>query len=431
MIDIKLLREQPDIFKKACKNKNATIDIDEILRLDKKNRFLQQKLQESQSEINKKSKTQPSLQGISELRGQKEEIKKLEAEQKNLQEKLTELLYKIPNIPSDDTPIGKDASANVVMCEKGEKPKFSFPPREHWELGDKLGILNMERATRVSGARFAYLLGDLALMQFAIIQHTLSIVTQEAILKKIIQAAKLNVSPKPFVPVIPPVFIRPDVYQRMARLEPKEERYYIPSDDVYLVGSAEHTLGPYLLGETLSENDLPMRFIGYSSSFRREAGSYGKDMKGIIRVHQFDKLEMESFTSAQHSVQEQDFIVSVQEYLVQSLKLPYRVVKISAGDMGGPDARQIDIETWMPGQGQYRETHTSDLNTDYQARRLKIKIKKKNGSQEYAHMNDATAFAIGRILVAIMENYQNKNGTIGIPSVLQKYMHGKKIINGV
>jgi seryl-tRNA synthetase len=241
-------------------------------------------------------------------------------------------------------------------------------------------------------------------------------------LREIADGVKKGYNAKAFVPVVPPVMIRPEVYERMDRLEPKEERYHIPSDDLYLIGSAEHTLGPLHMDETLAEKDLPIRYIGFSTSFRREAGSYGKDTRGILRVHQFDKLEMESFTVAEDSTTEQDFIVAVQEYLVRSLELPYQVVAICTGDMGKPDARQLDIETWMPGQNRYRETHTSDLMTDYQARRLGTKVKRANGKMELVHMNDATAFAIGRILIAIIENNQTADGKIRVPDVLQPYV---------
>ena len=224
--------------------------------------------------------------------------------------------------------------------------------------------------------------------------------------------------------------IKPEPYVRMARLSlvDKDERYYLPQDDLYLIGSAEHTLGSMYMDEALPADQLPIRYIGYSTSFRREAGSYGKDMKGILRLHQFDKLEMESFTLPEDSEQEQNFIVAIQEYLIQSLDIPYQVVQICTGDMGKPDSRQIDMECWMPGQNKYRETHSSDLMTDYQTRRLGTKIRKIDGTSVYAHTNDATAFAIGRILIAIMENYQTKQGTIRVPKVLQKWLRLKKIV---
>jgi len=210
----------------------------------------------------------------------------------------------------------------------------------------------------------------------------------------------------------------------MARLseQDKNERYYLQQDDMYLIGSAEHTLGPIHMDEIIDEKDLPKRYIAFSSCFRREAGSYGKDTQGILRVHQFDKLEMESFTTPENSIKEQNFIVGIQEYLMKKLELPHRLMMICTGDMGKPDARQIDVETWMPGQNKYRETHTSDLNTDYQSRRLNTRVKRKNGQIEFVHMNDATAFAVGRMIVAIVENFQKKDGTIKIPKILKKYL---------
>jgi len=223
--------------------------------------------------------------------------------------------------------------------------------------------------------------------------------------------------------------IRPEVFTKMARLseEDKDERYYLPSDDLYLIGSAEHTLGPLHMNESINEKDAPVRYVGFSPSFRREAGSYGKDTRGILRVHQFDKVEIETFTTIEKQDEEHEFVVAIQEYLMQSLKIPYRVMLLSTGDMGKPDARQIDIESWMPGQDKYRETHSADMMGDYQSRRLKTKIKNKDGGNEYAAMIDATVFAIGRTLIAIMENYQTEKGTIKIPKVLQKHVGVKEV----
>jgi seryl-tRNA synthetase len=235
-------------------------------------------------------------------------------------------------------------------------------------------------------------------------------------------------SPKPFIPVIPPLMVRPEIFSRMARLEPREERYYIQQDDLFLIGSAEHTLGPLHLDKNIEEKDLPVRYIGYSTAFRREAGSYGKDIRGILRMHQFDKLEMESFSLPENSVKEQDFFVAIQEYFMQQLNISYKVMMICKGDMGAPDARQIDLECWIPSQNKYRETHTADLMTDYQSRRLNTRVKRRDGLSQFAHMNDATAFAIGRTIIAILENYQQKDGSIVVPDVLRKYMNKDKIM---
>lgn len=422
MLNIKFIRDNKDIVKEAVKNKKARVNVDELLELDRKRREIIEASESLKAEQNRGSKGPQSPERIEELKKLKEKIKGLEDNLAEIEIKFYESMLSVPNIPSDDTPIGPDESANKVIRQVGQIPQFSFKPKEHWELGQQLDILDIERAVKVSGTRFVYMKGGLAMMEFALTNYALSILTNHDKLKKIIKKAKLDVSDSPFIPVLPPVFIKPDVFQKMGRLEPKEERYYIQNDDLYLVGSAEHTLGSMHMDEFLKFEDLPLRYVGFSTAFRREAGSYGKDTKGMLRVHQFDKLEMESFTIPEDSQKEQDFIVAIQEYMIQELELPYRVVVISTGDMGTPDARQIDIETWMPGQNKYRETHTSDLMTDFQSRRLGIRYKKDNKS-EFVHMNDATAFA-GRTLIAIMENYQTEKGTIKIPKVLQKYMGG-------
>lgn len=429
MLDIKFIRENPDLIKDAVCKKGVKFDVDQLLAVDKRRKHVLQELEAKRAKQNAGSRGGPKAPTELEvLKKLKEEIKILEEEIKHIEKEFDELMLQVPNIPSDDTPVGADASSNVVVKEVGKKLVFDFKPKEHWQLGQELDVIDIERASRVSGARFAYLKRALGLMQFALLQHALSLFTDESLLKKIVKKAGLKVSSKPFIPVIPPVFIKPEVMQKMARLEPKDERYHIPSDDLYLIGSAEHTMGAMHMDETFTEKELPIRYIGYSTSFRREAGSYGQDTKGILRLHQFDKLEMESFCLPEDSTQEQDFFVAIQEYLMQSLGLPYRVVKICTGDMGKPDARQIDIETWMPGQDKYRETHTADLMTDYQARRLNTKIRRPNGKTEFAHMNDATAFAIGRTIIAIMENYQTKKGTVLVPKVLKKWMLGVKEI---
>lgn len=425
MLDIKFIRENKEIVKEAVKNKRATVNVDELLSIDEKRRNLIETSEKIKAEQNKRSGHQ-SPESIEELRKLKENFKGSENKLAEAEAQFQDLMLKVPNIPSTDTPIGSDESSNKVVRQIGKIPVFSFNPKEHWEIGQELDVLDTERAAKVSGTRFVYMKGGLALMEFALIQYALSILTDRAHLKKIIKKAKLNISDMPFIPVLPPVFIKPEVFQKMGRLEPKEERYYIPSDNLYLVGSAEHTLGSMHMDEFIPMDELPLRYVGFSTAFRREAGSYGKDTKGMLRVHQFDKLEMESLSLPEDSQKEQDFIVAIQEHMVQELGLSYQVVAICTGDMGMPDARQIDIETWMPGQNKYRETHTSDLMTDFQSRRLGIKFKRNNRS-EFVHMNDATAFA-GRTLIAILENYQTEKGTVAIPKILQKYMGGIKEI---
>lgn len=426
MLDIKFIRENKDLVTNAAKNKNVDIDINHVLEIDTKYRELLQAVENLRSERNRLAKEK----NIEEGKKLKVKLEKEEHALLAVKEELQNLLMKIPNVPLADTPLGKDESSNVEIKKIGNIPAFSFKVRDHLELGDLLEIINMEKASRIVGSRFVYLLGEAALLEVALLQYTFHVLQNEKILQEIADKIEKGYSAKPFIPVIPPVMIKPEVFKRMARLDPgqEEERYHLQKDDLYLIGSAEHTLGSLHMDETISEEKFPIRYVGFSSSFRREAGSYGKDIRGMLRVHQFDKIEMESFTLLENSRKEQDFIVSIQEYLVQSLKLPYRVMNICTGDMGAPDARQIDIETWIPSQNKYRETHTSDLMTDYQARRLNTKVKRKNNEVEFAHMNDATAFAIGRIIIAILENYQKEDGTVIVPEVLQKYTGFDKIL---
>lgn len=426
MLDIKLLREEPEKIKQGIAAKNADPKlVDVFLELDKKWRDLTLRLDNLRAEQKKLSEKRD----IEGAKKNKEEIKTLEAQLPDIEKERELVWIQIPNLPDADVPIGKNENENVALRKWGEPKKFDFKVRDHMEIGESLGLIDVEHAAKVSGARFNYLKGDAVLLETAIVSHVFNSLTDAKLIKNLADKVKKNYSPKTFVPVLPPVMIRPEVFRRMGRLDPgqEEERYYLPKDDLYLVGSAEHTLGPLHMDETIPEENLPIRYIGFSTSFRREAGSYGKDTKGILRVHQFDKLEIESFTVPEDSRTEQDFIVSIQEYLMRSFELPYQVVAICTGDMGGPDARQIDIETWMPSQNKYRETHTSDMMTDYQARRLGTKVKRANSKTELVHMNDATAFALGRIIIAILENYQRKDGKVDVPKILQKYV-GKKVI---
>jgi seryl-tRNA synthetase len=424
MLDIKYIRENPDKVKAACKNKNVDADIDALLALDAERRTLQSKIEDLNRERNEAAKAKDIERGKA-LKGQSSEA---EARMTELDAAITPVVMKLPNVPSDDTPIGPDESGNVVIRQVGTPPEFSFPIKDHVELGKLHGLIDNELGAEVSGARFTYLMGDLVLLQQAITNFVFSCLTDRGSLEGIIAKAGLDVPATPFIPVVPPLMIKPEVFQRMARLEPREERYHIPSDDLYLIGSAEHTLGPMHMDESLDEASLPLRYVACTAAFRREAGSYGKDTKGILRLHQFDKIEMESFSAPEQSLGEQNLFVAIQEHVLQSFGVPYQVVQVCTGDMGGPDSRQIDIESWMPGQGRYRETHTSDLMTDYQARRLGTRVKRRAGGSEFAHTNDATAVALGRMLIAVMENFQREDGSIAVPEILVPYMGGRTVI---
>ncbi|MFA5876859.1 MAG: serine--tRNA ligase [Candidatus Paceibacterota bacterium] len=425
MLDIKFIQDNPDIVRAAIVNKKGKpVDIDEVLKLHEERKGVKQRIEE----VNRKRNEAAATRDIETGKLLKEELQALEARHGALEKDLVTLLLKIPNIPSPDTPIGASEDENVVLREVGEKRSFGpFSPRQHFEIGSDLGIINSEKAGVVSGARFAYLMGDLALMQFGLLNLAMKVLTDEDILKGVIERAGLKVSSKPFIPVIPPYMVRSAVMNRMARLDPIDERYYFEKDDEVLIGSAEHTLGPIHMDEVIPEEMLPIRYVGYSPSFRREAGSYGKDTRGLIRMHHFDKVEMETFTKPEEGYQEQDFMVALQEHFLQLLGLPYQVISICTADMGFPDQRQFDMNTWMPGQGAYRETHTSDYMGGFQARRLNTRTKRSDGAMEFVHMNDATLVAMGRTLAAILENYQESNGTVRVPKVLQQYV-GKDIL---
>ena len=424
MLDIQFIRENPDIVRAAIKNKNKEgVDLDRILALAEERR----KVAGEVGDINKKRNAAQNARDVETGQALKNELKIAEEKYQAIEKELVGLLVKVPNIPSADTPLGPDESGNKIIRQWGEKPQFSFAPKAHWDLGRELGIIDAEKAAEVSGPRFVYIKGDLALLEFALMQFAMQILISAETLQKIITDAGLAVSSKPFVPVIPPLMMRSQVMNRMARLDPIDDRFYLEKDDLVLIGSAEHTLGPLHMDEVLPEEALPLRYVAVTPAFRREAGAAGKDTRGILRLHQFDKMEMESFTRPEDGLAEQDLMVAIQEYIMQQLKLPYQVVAICTGDMGFPDKRQIDIETWMPGQDTYRETHTSDYIGGFQARRLNTRLKRANGEKEPVHMNDATALS-QRPLIAILENYQNEDGSVTIPEVLRPYMGGREKI---
>ncbi len=433
MIDIKILRNTPDVVRKALHDKvTRWVDLDEVIRLDSERVKLQQELDALRARKNEisasmgKGKPEPSV--LEEAKSVKEKIQALEPEYDRVEGEFLALYKRIPNIPTADTPIGLTEEENVVVKQWGKIREFAFTPKNHAEIAAVRGWIDKDRAANVAGARFAYLMGDLVRLQFALIQYVMDTLGDSSILDKIIAENNLKVSNKPFTPVLPPYMIKTAPYDAMDRLEPREERYKIEWEDLWLQGSAEHVLGSMHAGEIFSEADMPVRYLGYATSFRGEAGTYGKDMEGIIRMHQFDKLEMESFSTAETSHDEHLLFAGVQEYLMQSLEIPYQKLQKCTFDIGKPNAKGSDIEAWLPGQGKYRETHTADYMTDYQARRLQTRVRRNSGEVELIHTNDATAFACGRALVAIMENYQNEDCTINVPKVLQKYLGGKERI---
>lgn len=415
MLDINFIRENPEEVKRGVAKK--MIDpkmVDKFLRLDAEWRAKVASLDKLKAEQNKVSEEISAEKNdhlLSRAQILKKRIAEVKAEKEELENKRKVILEALPNVPASDVPVG-DASANRVLREVGEKPNFKFKPKDYLTIAENLGLINTKKAAAVAGSRFGYLLGDAVLLEFALVQFAF---------EKLVKAE--------FVPVVPPVFIRPEVFEGMGRLskDQKEERYFLEKDNLYLVGSAEHTLGPIHLNDVLNEEDLPRRYAGFSTCFRREAGSYGKDTKGILRVHQFDKVEMFSFTKPEDSEKEFQFLLSLQEEMMQELALPYQVVYIASGDMDWAGLKQYDIETWLPASGEYRETHSATNTTDFQARGINAKYKTKDSRKDFVYMLNATAFAIGRTLIAIIENYQTAKGTILVPKVFQDYLGKKEI----
>jgi seryl-tRNA synthetase len=422
MIDLKLIREKTDFVKEKISQKGVDPSIvDQLLEIDKKRRDILSKIENLRAKKNLAEEKILTSENKEELRQLLKELKGVISQQeedlKKIEEEWKKLWALIPNLPLEDVPIGKDENDNVVLREVGEKTKFRFSPKDYLQISEKLDIIDTLRAGKTSGTRFGFLKRGAALLEIALIRFAFERITKHG-----------------FIPVIPPVLIKPEPFWAMGYLDRgKEEVYYLEKDDLYLIGTAEQILGPMHMDEVLKEEDLPLRYVGFSSCFRREAGSYGKDTKGILRVHQFDKIEMFIFSKPQESIKEHELLLSIEEELMQALRIPYRVLKICTGDLGDPAAAKYDIEAWLPGQnegkGQYRETHSTSNCTDFQARRLNIKYQNKNtGKLEFVHTLNGTGLAIGRTIIAIIENYQTQEGFIRVPKVLVPYMGGIKII---
>jgi len=415
MLDINFIRENPQKVKEACEKKNIKCDVDGVLDLDKKKRELLVKSEDLKAQQNKLGKSFGAAQdkeNIEEAKKLKNKIKEIEPDLKETDEKLKTLLLQLPNIPFDDVPVGTDETANIIVRQIGKKSKFNFKVKDYMQLGESLDLIDTERAGKISGSRFGFIKNELALLEFALIKLALDTLTKES-----------------FKPIIPPVMVKEEIASGTGFLEgtDKQECYYLQDDKLYLTGTSEQSLTGMHKNEILEEKKLPLRYVGFSTCFRREAGSYGKDTKGILRVHQFDKLEMVIFSRQEDSKKEHELILSIEEKLIKALDLPYQVINICAGDLGRPAAKKYDIETWLPSENKYRETHSTSNCTDFQARRLNIRYKDKNNKMQFAHTLNGTAFAIGRILIMIMENYQQKDGSINVPKVLQKYAGFKKI----
>ena len=439
MLDIRFIREHRDEVQENARRKNYSVDVASLIRLDDERRQLLAQADELRERRNGNAAKLKGIQGapdqaiIDEGRTIKTQLAEVERRLTSCDQDVLVMQKSIPNMAYDDVPLGESEADNVVAKQVGEPTAFPFEPKNHWEIAEQRQWIDKERAAKVAGSRFAYIKGDLVKLQFAIIQFVIDTLSDEKTVASIANDAGIKtISPRAFTPVLPPLMIRTELYDDMDRLEPREDRYKLEDDDMWLQGSAEHVLGSMHAGEVLSEQQLPLRYLGYATSFRREAGTYGKDMEGILRMHQFDKLEMESFSTAEDGLQEHLLFVAIQEYLLHTLDIPYRVIQKCTADIGKPNARGIDMEAWLPGQNQYRETHTADYMTDYQARRLKTRVRRETGeragSLELVHTNDGTAFALGRAMIAIIENNQQADGSVTVPEVLRSYMGGRSVL---
>jgi seryl-tRNA synthetase len=416
MIDIKLIRENPQYVIEGCKKKQIEVDINNIVLLDKERRELLSKIEEFRTIKNEANKKMQSADKagkekiIEEMRDFNKENEGLEKKYKEIEEKFISELKKVPNIPFDEVPVGKSDKENKVLRKEGKIRNFDFEVKDYIEITKKMDIIDTERAAKTSGARFGIMKGDAALLQIALVNFAFDI------------TKKYN-----FIPVIPPVMLKTEMMAGMGYVERGEDEIYrLEKDDLYLIGTSEQIIGSMHSNEVFDEKELPKRYVGYSSCFRREAGSYGKDTRGILRVHQFEKVEMFSFTTPEKSKEEHEILLKIEEEIMQLLEIPYQVIDICSGDLGDPAAKKYDIEAWMPGQNEYRETHSTSNCTDYQARRLNIRYKNEDGTS-YLHMLNGTAIAIGRIMIALIENHQQKDGSIKIPEALIKYTHFEKI----
>lgn len=413
MIDIALLREQPEVVKTAVKNRHWDVDVDAIVLADEAYRGQLAEVEQLRAAANARPAGKPTEEEMAILKQQKSTLKDLEEKLDVAKIALDKMLRDLPNIPRPNVPVGGGEQDNVEIKKVGEPPKFNFEAKDYEALGKLHDLFDMDRAAKVSGARFAYFKNDGALLSMALVRYGLEIGLQHG-----------------FKLVLPPVLINEASMVGMGYIDHggEEETYHFEKDNLYLVGTSEQSIGPMHSGEILEEAQLPLRYIAFSNCFRREAGSYGKDTKGIIRMHQFDKLEMFSICTPEQADGEHEFLLSLEEKFMAGLELPYRILSLCTGDIGGPSARTYDIEAWIPSQDTYRETHSSSTTTDFQSRRLQIRYRTKGGQVRLVHMLNGTMVAISRIPVALIENHQQADGSIKLPTALHPHMFGKTSI---
>ncbi|MEZ0361204.1 MAG: serine--tRNA ligase [Hydrogenobacter sp.] len=416
MLDLELIRKKSDFVKERLRTRGEGYDelVDRILELDEERRSILKELENLRAERNRVSKEigimkkqgKDTLNLEVEMRKIKNSIEELEVKLEITDRELKNVMLRIPNLPHDDVPIGKDEKENLEVRRCGTPKEFGFEPRPHWEIGEKLGILDFERGTKLSGSRFTVLKGVGAKLERALINFMLDMHTS-----------------KGYKEVFPPHLVRPEILEGTGQLPKFEEELYVcERDNLYLIPTAEVPLTNLFRNEILKENELPIYLTSYTPCYRREAGAYGKDIRGIIRQHQFNKVELVKLVRPEDSYEELERLTLDAEDVLKALDLPYRVVLLCTGDMGFSSAKTYDIEVWFPSQGRYREVSSCSNCEDFQARRMNTRFKDGQGRNRYVHTLNGSGLAVGRTLAAILENYQREDGSVVVPHALRDYL---------
>ena len=416
MIDVKLLRDNPELIRASQKARGeSTSLVDDVLKVDEERRTAIVEFEALRAEQNALSKSVGAAKGdeksalLEKAKSFSIQVKEAESKKSATEEKFRALALSLSNIVDPSAPIGGESDFKVIE-EVGKVPNFNFEPKDHVELGKLLGAIDVERGAKVSGARFYYLTGPGALLELALVNYAIALATKAG-----------------FIPVIPPVLVKPEAMEGTGFLgQAAENVFHLKEDDFYLVGTSEVPLAAYHMDEILDLNKLPLRYSGYSPCFRREAGSYGKDTRGIIRVHQFEKVEMFSFCRVEDAAAEHQRLLAWEREFLDAMEIPYRVIDVATGDLGSSAIRKFDCEAWIPTQGAYREVTSTSNCTDFQARRLNIRSKGENGTSPVATLN-GTLVAVPRMIFAILENHQQSDGSVILPKALQSYLGTERL----
>jgi seryl-tRNA synthetase len=423
MLDLKAIRSDPERFKVALARRGAAEQLDQLLSLDARRRELLPEVENAQAERKTLSKQigerkqagEDAEELMASVQALKERIESAKAELEQVDSKLGELALSLPNVPDPDAPEGMTEEDAVVIREVGERPQFDFEPRDHLEIGTELGLIEMEKAAELSGSRFAYLKGDLVLLELALVRFVIDRARGEG-----------------HEPVVPPVLVREEALEGTGMFPgDRDQIYEVPKDELFLTGTSEVALAGLHADEILDAARLPLRYCAFSTCFRREAGAAGRDTRGIFRVHQFDKVEMFSFVEPSASQEEHERLLAIEEWILRELEIPYRVVNVAVGDLGAPAAKKYDCEAWIPSQGRFRELTSCSNTTDYQARRLGARYRPEEGAAPQAvHTLNGTACAVGRTIIALIENRQESDGSFTLPKTLHRYGAPERIAAG-